>query len=216
MSAADGEEVSWSATFEKIVSTYCMIGPFMEAGARRLLPYIEAHGLGRAVLELGPNRHPLVTPDMFDGRIVYVELSDPCVQFLRDKFGDAVAVVKFNLHRAWDAGDNVLATHLAAARDRDQKAPVSFDSLIVSQVVNYVDFRMLLQACVTLLAVDGLLFFNNVMNHGGPSLFHPRRPQTMEEFLEGAAEIGFDPIEVAAEPAGPTDIRHLAVLRRRR
>jgi hypothetical protein len=216
MSAIDREEVSWSATFEKIVSTYCMIGPFMEPGARRLLPYIEAHGLGRAVLELGPNRHPLVTPGMFDGRIVYVELSDPCVQFLHDKFGDAVAVVKFNLHRAWDDGDNVLAAHLAAALDRDQQEAVSFDSLILSQVVNYVDFRMLLRACAPLIAMNGLLFFNNVMNHGGPALFHPRRPQTMEEFLEGAAEIGFDPVEAVAEPADATEVRHLAVLRRRR
>jgi hypothetical protein len=213
--ATEQVEESWNARFERIVSAHSMHAPFMETSAQRLLPYMNAHGLGHTVLELGPNRHPLITPDRFDGRIVYVELNDPCVQFLRDKFGDSVTVVKFNLHRAWDAGDNLLETSLAGSLDRDQNTPVSFDSLIMSQIVNYVDFRALLQACVELLAVGGLLFFNNIMNEGGASLFHPRRPKTMEEFLECAVAIGFDPIEVVAEPAGGTLVRHLAVLRRR-
>jgi hypothetical protein len=196
------------ARADKILSAQCMTGPYMEAGARRLLPYMEKHGLGKNVLELGPSRHPLVTPETCEGRIVYVEISDQCLQFLRDKFGDSVTIVKFDLNRAWESGDNALGRELGE----------SFDSLVMSQVVNYVDVRDLMQACAATTAPNATLFFNNVMNHGAAGLFHSGRPKDMEEFLEVASAAGFDPVEVVTEPAGVADaekVRDLAVLRRR-
>jgi hypothetical protein len=206
-------ETEGPASGERL-SALCMSGPYMEKGARRLSPYIEKYGAGKDVLELGPNRHPLVTPATCDGRIVYLEASNPCIDFLREQFGDAVAIVTFDLNGAWDGADNLLRRHLA---DVLHRAPY-FDSLVVSQVLNHVDYRALLRACAELVRAGGLLFLNNIMNYGGRMLMHPRRPKGMEELLASAAQIGFDPVEVVAEPAGvanPHEIRHLAVLRRR-
>ena len=46
-----------------------MVGPYMEAGAKRLWPVIERYRgeLGDTVLELGPNRHPLIRLELADG-----------------------------------------------------------------------------------------------------------------------------------------------------
>ena len=205
---SEKDEERRRARAEKVLSAQCMTGPYMEAGARRLLPYMEKHGLGKNVLELGPSRHPLVTPDTCEGRIVYVEISDPCLQFLSEKFGDSVTIVKFDLNRAWESGDNALGRQLGE----------SFDSLVLSQIVNYVDVRDLMQACAATAAPNATLYFNNIMNHGAAGLFHAGRPKDMEEFLEVAAAAGFDPVEVVTEPAGVAEaekVRHLAVLRRR-
>jgi hypothetical protein len=206
-----------AADAEKALSARCMSGPYMRTGARRLLPYLGKHVLGEQVLELGPNRHPLVTPDMCAGRIVYLEISDPCIQFLREEFGESVTIVRFDLNEAWGAGDNVLRRHLSRALYGDSANAVSFDSVVMSQVVNYVDYRRLLHACAEMLRVDGLVFFNNIMSHGSERWFHSGRPKDIEEFLDSASKIGFEPIEVVTEPAGvadPRKLRHLAVLRR--
>jgi hypothetical protein len=193
----------------------CMTGPFMEAGARRLLPLIDKYQaeLGAAILELGPNLHPLVTPERYGGRIVYLELSEPCIAALRERFRDApsVAIVPFDLEDAWKDGENRLRLALA------ELAPC-FGAIIVSQVLNYIDHREVLRACAEIVAPGALVFVNNVMNHGGDWMFHARRPQSWEELVQDAAALGFHVVEEVSEPAGvrdPTKVRRLGVLRAR-
>lgn len=193
----------------------CMTGPFMAAGARRLLPMIEARrtDLGSAVVELGPNLHPLVTSELFGGRIAYVEVSEPCLEALRERFRDtpSVVVIRFDLEAAWSDGENRLALALASVGSQ-------FGAIIMSQILNYIDHRAVLGACVDILAPGALVFVNNVMNHGADGMFHARRPQTWEDFTHDAAALGLHMVEQTVEPAGvrdPSKVRHLGILRAR-
>lgn len=202
------------------LSSQCITGPFMEAGAKRLLPMIERYRaeLGHAILELGPNKHPLITPETHDGRIVYVEVSEPCIEFLKAKFNDAVTVtvVRFDLNHVFAGGRNRLQEAVAAGLKPEE---AQFNALILSQILNYIDYRRVLEACAELGAADALLFVNNIMNHGVGSMLHEARPRSLGEFVEAATEFGFEPIETLSEPAGVADatkVRDLAVLRLRR
>jgi hypothetical protein len=186
----------------------------MEAGARRLLPIIDRYRaeLGRAVLELGPNKHPLMTPESHDGLIVYVEVSEPCIEFLQRTFERAVTV-RFDLNEAWSGGTNRFAEAVAAALGPDA---VPFDVVIVSQILNYVDFRRVLEACGQMVSPGALVFVNNIMNHGLVSHLHEHRPQSLRDLVDVATELGFETIETVSEPAqvaDPAKIRDLAVLR---
>jgi hypothetical protein len=200
-------------------SAQLMQGPFMEAGSKRLLPLIDKYRaqLGSAVLELGPNQHPLITPDSYPGRIVYLEVSDPCLEILRERFkdtvADTVAMVRFDLNESWDGGENRLEQALRPALEGS-----SLGALIWSQILNYIDYEAVLRASRPLCAPGALLLVNNVMNHGADWMFHAKRPITWEEFLSTATEVGFDVLETASEPArvrDPGKVRCLAALRRR-
>jgi hypothetical protein len=133
---------------------------------------------------------------------------------LRATFADTVTILRFDLNEAWHGDHNRLADAVAAGRA--DAAP--FAALVLSQVLNYVDFRALLAACAALTAPDGLLFINNIMNHGVASMLHARRPDSVGELLAAATELGFEPIDVISEPAqvaDPSKLRDLVVLRRR-
>jgi SAM-dependent methyltransferase len=132
-----------------------------------LLPILKAYRaeLGEVVAELGPLYQPLVEPEWYEGRSVYVDFNAKALAFLRAKYGGSVTVVDYDINQ-------ISCERLDAVRAA--LAP-SFDTMVFSQVLNYLRFRDVLAGCARLLRPNGLLFINNSFTSGHRDFFHPQR-----------------------------------------
>lgn len=173
----------------------------MIIGGKRLIPFIAKYSdrLGNAFFEIGPFFNPLtvgkelqnvISTDRF---IVFLENDPFAVSWLKSTFQANVIVLDMN------APDFRNELSLCLLEEAGRPASL-FDTVIISQVLNYIDFRLLFESVYTLLKPGGLLFINNVINYGIPPLFSPRRPLGNDEVIQGALEKGFTLIEKAIVP----------------
>lgn len=58
-----------------------------------------------------------------------------------------------------------------------------FDTIVISQVFNYINYKKFLGIISDFHSKDGLIFVNNVLNYGIPQLFSKKRPRSIKEEL---------------------------------
>jgi hypothetical protein len=75
-----------------------------------------------------------------------------------------------------------------------------FDAVIASQLFNYIDYEAFLHIISRIVCQDGLLFINNVVDYGLPSLFHQKRPQSIDKTIISIKSIGFEIISYEVVP----------------
>jgi hypothetical protein len=160
----------------------------MVQGSRVLLPFIESHvaRLGQRILEVGPFFHPLVTLERFPGRqIVYWENDRHVLRWLRQTMKPSQAV-HCNLRK--------LRSHSLSKRGQG-RSRLLFDTVIASQVFNYLDPARFVRVLHGVLKEGGLLFVNNVVGYGLPSFFSPRRPRSAVETVRTLKDAGYEILE---------------------
>lgn len=168
----------------------------MVIGGKRLIPFIAKHKarLGNSFLEIGPFFNPV---------ILSRELSDviPINSFILFLENDPFAIdwLKLNFNAnviSLDINDPVFSNALATSVFNERGDTKNLlDCVLISQVLNYVDFRMLLEVVYALMKPGGVLFINNVVDYGIPPLFSPGRPRSNEDLTEGAINKGFKVVE---------------------
>jgi hypothetical protein len=168
----------------------------MLTGSRLLRPYLAKYQVkaDKAILEVGPFFIPLIVPDEFaDSAIFYWDNDVHALEWLAQNHRGQTFPIRCDLKEISERCDVVSAT---AALLRDvcigQEA---FDSIIVSQVLNYVDFKSFLSIMRSVLHEDGYVFINNVVDYGLPPHFSEARPTSIPHTLEGIAEVGYSIVE---------------------
>ncbi len=154
----------------------------MVAGSLLLLPFIKKHEqkLGKNVLEIGPFFDPLISIKNFaDKNIYYLDNDRFVVNHWKNKSHSKLKILKYDLNKSPSIG--IMNN--------------KFNCIVVSQVLNYVDYGNLLKKLRVWMKIGGYLFTNNVINHGIPQLFSKCRPKNNAEIIEGLHQHGFKVVE---------------------
>ncbi len=173
----------------------------MVIGGRQLIPFIlkYKHRLGNYFLEIGPFFNPILVSKEINSVVsknsfIHFLENDPnVINWLRSNFSAKVTSIDFN------RGD--LKSKLRSmVLDERGRTKFHFDTVLISQVLNYVDFRFLLEGISSLIKPGSLVFINNVINYGLPSLFSPQRPLNNDDLIAGAEAKGFSVVEKCILP----------------
>ena len=146
-----------------------------------LLPLIQKHGPGEIIMEAGPFFNPLITPDRFPSirQIIYTDNDPYVIQYL---------TVRHNSPQI-----KIQAADLENFKPDSIPRPV--DSIIVSHLWNYLDYRKFLENVKPLLKPNGLLFLNHSVDYGLAFFFSEKRPKNLREIIIVLAKMGFEMIE---------------------
>ncbi len=168
----------------------------MVLNGRRLLPYLKRYQakLGTYLLEIGPFFNPLsMNPELRDSllgktSVLFLENDPHAVAWLEATHAADVMVLNMN-----ESGfrDRLYGETLART---GTSGPV-LDSILISQVLNYVDFRQLFRDLSPIMKPGALLFINNAIDYGIPKLFSGKRPRTNDELCAVAEDMGFLTVE---------------------
>ncbi|MCF6402532.1 class I SAM-dependent methyltransferase [Chitinophaga filiformis] len=158
----------------------------MVMGGRRLIPYLlkNRRQLKGDILEIGPFFTPLLySPELREvlpasASITFLENDRDALQWLRDQ--GACRLLNLDMNAVSFAEDL-----------QQQLAGEVFDNIIISQVLNYVDYKSLLAELFTLVKSGGHLFINNVCDYGLPILFSGKRPSDNESVIAASLAAGF-------------------------
>jgi hypothetical protein len=171
----------------------------MIRGSRRAAPFLKKykHRLGKVVLEVGPFFNPLVIPEELSGKVVFFWENDRHVLswLSRNYKGKLVFPIFCDLNKI--EGTSFLKLKLetlACFKKAGIKEPY-FDSVVVSHVFNYIDYKLFLMVLKDFLKKGSLVFINNVVNYGLPAFFSEKRPKSIPEIIRTIKETGYEIIE---------------------
>ena len=153
----------------------------MVVGSRMLYPFLRKYQkkIGNTILEIGPFFNPLITPQTFPhATIVYWDNDTHVTHYLNTTYHNNVSAYPYNLNNIQSNTHNL-----------------SFDAIIISHVLNYVDYTQFLRAIKEYSKKGGLLFINNVVNYGLPALFSEKRAKSIQETMKTVKEIGYTLVE---------------------
>ena len=171
----------------------------MLAGSQILFPFIKKQrkDIGNIILEIGPFFKPLITPKEFPkAKIFFWENDYHVLKYLKSIYS------KKNVYPIFCDLDKMeknspLKPNLKTKKQFQKIGlkTISFDSVIVSHVFNYVDYKLFLTALKKFIKKDGLIFINNVVDYGLPAFFSERRPKSISETIKTVKKTGYDIIE---------------------
>lgn len=138
----------------------------------------------RAV-EIGPLFNPHITLRNNPGERIYIEKDSHAARWLR-QYGTSI---RFDLASLPDhaALDTTIPEH-------------SIDLVVVSHVLNYVDYTRCIDYCAHILRPGGYLIISNITNHGAPEHFSKKRPKRMSDII-GYARQKHDIVEKHIVPS---------------
>jgi len=171
----------------------------MVTGSKMLLTFINKYkgNLGSVILEVGPFFNPLITPKNFPKtKIFYWENDYNVIRYLKNIYQKKEIYPIFSdLNKI--EGNSFLKLKLETQKDfRSFKTnKISFDSVIISHVFNYIDYRLFLMTLKEFIKKDGLIFINNVVDYGLPTFFSERRPKSIQETIKILKETGYNIVE---------------------
>jgi hypothetical protein len=170
----------------------------MLAGSNVLYPFFNRYkkDMGNYILEVGPFFSPLVTPKEFPkAKIFYWENDYHVLGYLNKIFGKKVQTIFCDLNKI--EGNSLLKLKLETKKcfKEAHSSKISFDSVIISHVLNYVDYRLFLMVLKDFIKTDGLIFINNVTNYGLPVFFSDKRPRGIPETIRVVKETGYNVLE---------------------
>lgn len=174
----------------------------MVTGSRKLIPYLlkYKHKLAGSVCEIGPFFNPLVNHDEISAeltpttRVTFFENDKFAINYLKQTIDCVIIDVDLN------SPANFL--NIEDHKGLDNEGVHLFDIIIMSQVLNYVDYLSLLNQLYNFLADDGLIFINNSVNYGIPELFSKKRPKSNRGMMK---TIGADRYEILEQALLPKE-----------
>lgn len=171
----------------------------MVKGSKMLLPLIKKYkeNLGNVILEIGPFFNPLITPkDFSKTKIFYWENDYNVIRYLKNIYQKKEIYPIFSdLNKI--EGNSFLKLKLETQKNFKsfKTNKISFDSVIISHVFNYIDYRLFLMTLKEFIKKDGLIFINNVIDYGLPTFFSEKRPKSIQETIKILKETGYTTIE---------------------
>lgn len=150
----------------------------MIRGSRQLLPLIYKYKdyFRGDVLEVGPFFVPLIIKRDLRRHVTYIENDMYAVAYLENK-GFEVKDINLN------------TSDLSKIKKR-------FGVLIISQVLNYVDYEKVLRNLKKLLKKGSYVFINEVIDYGIPKLFSEKRARKDSAILDALRCNGLHIVEV--------------------
>ncbi|WP_430909701.1 hypothetical protein [Maribacter sp. 2-571] len=159
---------------------------------RKLLPYMLDYidNLDKNYLEIGP----FFTPLLFSEELTCLLPKDKCISFI-DNDKDVVKWLKerfdcnvLNLDMNVRTFPNELKQ-----KNIDQFGVFEhfYDVITISQILNYIDYKLLLKNMHPFLNEGGHIFINNVVDYGIPTLFSGKRPKSNQEIIGTAVSMGY-------------------------
>lgn len=166
----------------------------MVLGSIMLLPLLRKYKreMGRVILEVGPFFNPLVTPKEFPhATIFYWENDHHVFRYLKNRYPEKTCPIFCDLNKI--EGNSLLQLKLDTQQccKRENLKKIAFDSVVISHVFNYIDYKMFLLVVKEFLKKDGLIFINNVVNYGLPAFFSERRPTSIGNTIRAVKETGY-------------------------
>jgi len=171
----------------------------MLAGSRMLLPFLkkEKENMGNAILEVGPFFNRLIVPSDFPtSQIFYWENDYHVLKHLKKMFKEEkVFPIYCDLNKI--EGNSLLKLKLETQKyfKALKMNKIAFDSVVVSHVFNYIDYKLFLLVLKEFIKKDGLIFINNVTEYGLPAFFSEKRPRNIQETIKTIKETGYRIIE---------------------
>lgn len=171
---------------------------------QRAVRIVGDRNIGDVVVDIGSGEVPL--SHMLHGarRVISVDLhgeEDEILNTLHVQFD--IEELADETSRNTQAALGKVAKFLRIERKNCQ-SPQQVDTMLFSEVLNYVDFRKVLTACSTYLKDGGRFIILNQPNRGFEALFGPKRVGNNTELLAFFEESDFD-IEHMEFPYGPQD-----------
>ena len=174
----------------------------MIKGSQILNPILKEYNqdIGKTILEAGPFFNPLVTPrKFFNKNIFYWEYDKYAIDWLlkKNKGKKVFPIYCDDLNNLKE--DSFLKLKIKTKKyfNKYGLKKVEFDSVIISQVFNYIDYKTFLINLKNFLKKDGLIFINNVVNYGygAHEFFSEKRPKSIPETLRTIKETEYEIIE---------------------
>jgi hypothetical protein len=145
---------------------------FDEAARKRMLavsalidPVLQQYLPTRAAVEIGPLFNPHVHPRDVEETLTYVEKDIHAGRYLQTLSRTLV----MDLNKS------------PKLETRIEKNSVSL--VVISHVLNYVDYRTCIDSCAKITQKGGYLVISNITNHGAPEHFSKARPKSMNGIL---------------------------------
>lgn len=171
----------------------------MLAGGQMLVPFLDKYkkDMGGNILEIGPFFHPLITPEGFPrANIFYWENDYHVLEYFNSKYKDmSVYPIHCDLNKI--EGNSLMKLKLETQKyfQSINLATISFDSVVLSHVLNYVDYKFLLLVLKEFIKLKGLVFINNVVDYGLPAFFSDQRPTSISDTIKAVEESGYKIVE---------------------
>ncbi|MBI5553487.1 MAG: hypothetical protein HY917_01980 [Candidatus Diapherotrites archaeon] len=165
----------------------------MIAGSEELLPVLKKyiHQADKCILEIGPFFNPLVTPARFSEKIIcYWENDRHVLEWLAQRNPNVHAIYcDLNAIR----GESLLKIRRETQKELEKEGirETRFDAIVLSHVLNYVDYKLLLAVLPEFLQKNGQVFINHVTDYGLPAFFSVNRPKNVQEILQTLQETGY-------------------------
>jgi hypothetical protein len=171
----------------------------MISGCRKLDPFLEQYRdqLGKMVLECGPYLNPAMPAAAHPEKtFFYLDIDPVVIQRLRNRSHTNTFAFQCNLDLFEDEMRSGLHESMSRISLNFGREKVQFDSLIISQVRNYVDYKTFFSAIHRYMRPGALVFINNVIDYGIPALFSRERPKSADETILELDQLGFDLLEM--------------------
>jgi len=160
----------------------------MIAGSKTLNPFLKKYkkDLGSKILEVGPFFHPLITSKKYPKtKIFYWENDCNVLRYLKkNRPQKTVYPIYCDLNKI---------TNNSFVKYKFHKT--YFDSAVISQVFNYIDYERLLKTLKKFIKKDGLLFINNTVDYGLPAFFSHNRPKSIAHTIKTIEKNGYRILE---------------------
>lgn len=153
----------------------------MASGCRMLEPWIHnrTDQMKGNCIEFGPFLNPLLEPENLPhSRITFVDGDSTVTRRLREKFYDRKSV-------------NSVCINLNSPLSLAVKFDGKFNTIVASQILNYIDYRKFFEEVTSIAENNALLFLNNVIDYGIPELFSNARPKNDQEIFDTLKYLGW-------------------------
>ncbi|MGE0616600.1 MAG: hypothetical protein AB7P04_13275 [Bacteriovoracia bacterium] len=170
----------------------------MAEGGASLYPLIEKYDaqMRGPCVEFGPYLNPILAPTRFPAaEITFVDGDGTALRVLQDRFAVALPPVRFVQFDLSGPTAQLL-----------ERLPKRFNAVVVSQVLNYLDFHRFLTTLHHVSNTNAYLFINNVIDFGIPERFSSNRPRDDREILATLPRFGWEIVEYQLVPS--TSDRH--------
>lgn len=190
----------------------------MIKGGRLLLKYIDEYKLrlGNYIVEIGPFFNPLLNRShlMPQQRLTYWENDLHALRWLKEThLCKQVFPVGCDINEIGKIEFQFSSCPIFVESEELKVYTGRYDSIIMSQIFNYIDYRTFIQQIRKFINPGGLLFINNVTDYGIPAFFSQKRPESRKEIIQTLKENDFKIIEKdLLPPPRPGDDKRLLLV----
>ncbi len=171
----------------------------MIEGGKMLLPVLSRykdHLNAGHILEIGPFFNPLMPHILHQQEnVTYLENDSNVCQWLKSSYNSNV------IHHNIDDIEEII-----------YKIKHRYNTVILSQVINYIKYNKLIQNITKMIENNALVFINNVIDYGIETFFSAHRPHNIEETLQPLINNNFKVIEYLNLPKPKPDMQHRIII----